>query len=86
MSLSNHCSNGSNNIKKQNGLRMSPCIVRRWIEIGLVLIKCVPINAVCELACMLPISLIASSGYPKSTIMASNVAWSMDPKALVKSI
>ena len=35
---------------------------------------------------MLPIEETTSVGYPRLVIIASSPAWSMDPKALVKSI
>ena len=35
---------------------------------------------------MLPTKATASSGYPKSFIMASSLAWSRDPNAFLKSI
>ena len=50
LSLSSHLSSGSKNIRKRYGLRVSPCIVSHWIGIGLVFVKGVPINVVCELA------------------------------------
>jgi hypothetical protein len=35
---------------------------------------------------MFPIRATASSGYPKSFVMANNLAWSREPKAFLKSI
>ena len=33
---------------------------------------------------MFPIKLIASCGYPKSTIIDNNIAWSIEPNAFLK--
>jgi hypothetical protein len=35
---------------------------------------------------MLPIKLMASCGYPRSAIMASDHAWSIEPNAFLKSM
>lgn len=35
---------------------------------------------------MEPINVMASCGNPKSNIIARSLAWSMDPKAFVKSM
>ena len=59
---------------KMYGLRVSPCIVPLCIGISFVLPKYSPVNMVLECEYMLPISLIASSGYPKSFMMANSRA------------
>jgi hypothetical protein len=38
----------------------------------------------CE--CMFPMRFIASVGYPISFITAKSLAWSMEPKAFLKSM
>ena len=43
-------------------------------------------NIVLECVYIFPTSLTASSGYPKSFIMASKRAWLIDPKAFLKSM
>jgi hypothetical protein len=53
--------------------------------IGAVLPKCSPMYMVVELWYMLPIISQASVGYPKSSMRATTRAWSMDPKAFLKS-
>ena len=64
---------------------MSPYIVPFCIGIFCVFPKCSPINMVLECEYILPVRVTASSGYPRSFIMAINLAWSIDPKAFLKS-
>ena len=54
--------------------------------IGCVLPKCSPINVVVDCEYILPIRFMASSGYPRSFIIARSLAWSMEPKAFLKSM
>jgi hypothetical protein len=68
------------------GLRVSPCIVPLWMCIGLVLSKNYPTYIVVEFVYILPTSFVASIGYPRSSIMASSLAWSMEPNAFLKSM
>ena len=35
---------------------------------------------------MFPIRVTASSGYPRSFVMANSLAWSREPKAFLKSM
>ena len=72
--LCSHLSRGSRNIKKRYGPSVSPCIVPLCIGMGFVLPKCSPMNMVLEFEYMFPIRVIASSGYPKSFVMANNLA------------
>ena len=72
--LCSHLRSGSNNIRKRYGLRVSPCMVPLCIGIGLVLPKCSPIGMVFEWEYIFPISIIASSGYPRSFITVSSRA------------
>ena len=74
LSLSSHLNSGSKKMKKRYGLRGSVCIVPCCMAIGFAFIKCVPRNVVCELAEILPISWIASNGFPRLAIMASSLA------------
>jgi hypothetical protein len=53
---------------------------------GCVWPKYGPVMIVCDCEYMDPINLMASLGNPKSTIIARSLAWSMEPKTLVKSI
>ena len=84
--LWSHLSRGSRNIKKRYGLSVSSCIVSLCIDIGFVFPKCSPMNMVLEFEYMFLIRDTASSGYPKSLVMASSLAWSREPKAFLKSI
>jgi hypothetical protein len=72
-----------NNINKY-GLSVSPCIVPLCTCIGFVFSNYSPIYIVVELLYIFPIISIASSGYPRSSIIVSSLAWSMDPKAFLK--
>ena len=58
LSLSNHLNNSFRKKKKRYGLRVSPCIVPLWMEIGFVFVKCMPMNVVQKVAYMLPINSI----------------------------
>ena len=84
--LCSHRSKGSRNIKKRYGLSVSPCMVPLCMGIGFVLPKYYPKKIVLECKYMLPIIWIASSGYPKSFMMANSLAWSIDPNAFLKSM
>ena len=78
--LYSHLSRGSRNIRKRYGLSVSPCIMPLCMGIDFVFPKCSPVNMVLEFR------VTASSGYPKSLVMASSLAWSREPKAFLKSI
>ena len=82
----NQRSSGSKNIRKRYRLSVSPCIVPLCIGMGLVLPKCSPVNIVLEFEYMFSIRDTASSGYPKSLVITSSLAWSRDPNAFLKSI
>ena len=82
----NHRRRGSKNIMNRYGLRVSPCIIPLWMGIGCVLPKCSPIYMVVDCEYMFPIRFMASCGYPRSSIMARSLAWSMEPKAFLKSM
>jgi hypothetical protein len=86
LSLSSHLSSGSRVMMKRYGLNVSPCMVPLCMWTGLVLPKCDPKNIVDELEYMFPIRLMASCGYPRSAIMDSSLAWSIEPNALKKSM
>ena len=72
--LCSHLSKGSRNNRKMYGLSVSPCIVPLCIGIGFVFPKCSPVNMVLELEYILPTRVTASSGYPRSFIMANSLA------------
>jgi len=61
-------------------------MVPRWMGIGLVWPKWSPLSMVLEWEYILPISATESWGKPRSLIMASRRAWSMDPNAFLKSM
>ena len=84
--LYSHLSRGSRNIKNRYGLSVLPCIVPICMGMGFVFPKCSPVNIVLEFEYMFPIKVTASSGYPRSFIMANNLAWSREPKAFLKSM
>ena len=54
--------------------------------IGGVVSKWLPANVVVEFLYMFPTISTASRGNPKSSIMASSRAWSMEPNAFLKSM
>ena len=54
--------------------------------IGRVLPKCSPVNIVEDCEYMFPMRFMESVGYPRSFIMAKSLAWSMEPKAFLKSM
>ena len=54
--------------------------------IGKVLSKCSPIYMVEDCAYMFPMRCMESVGYPRSFIMTKSLAWSMEPKAFLRSI
>ena len=56
--------------------------------IGKILLKCFPIYIyiVDDCAYMFPMRCMESVGYHGSFIMAKSLAWSMKPKAFLKSI
>ena len=74
LSFSSHLRSGFKNMINKYGLRMSPCMVPRLIEIGGVVPKCDPVKVVMESLYMSPTISIASSGKPRSSIMASSRA------------
>jgi hypothetical protein len=61
-------------------------MVPRWIGMGFVCPKYGLVNVVWDCEYMDPTKVMASLGYPKSDIIARSLAWSMEPKALVKSM
>jgi hypothetical protein len=61
-------------------------MVPRWMAIGFVVPTYWPLMVVWDSEYIFPINLIASVGYPRSSMIARSLAWSMDPKALMKSI
>ena len=56
------------------------------MEMDCVLPKCSPMNVVVDCEYMFPIRFMASFGYPRSFIMARSLAWSIEPKAFLKSM
>lgn len=56
------------------------------ISVGGVVVKCVPGKDVVDLEYILPTSFIASSGYHRSSIMASNLGWLMNLNEFLKSM
>lgn len=48
--------------------------------------QCSPVNVVVEFELIFPISVTASSGYPRSFIIARSRAWSRKPNAFLKSM
>lgn len=81
-----HLRSGSKNMINRYGLRVSPCMVPRLFVIGGVVPKWFPVMAVVEFLYMLPTISVASKGKPRSFIMTNSLAWSMDPKAFLKSM
>jgi hypothetical protein len=61
-------------------------MVHLWMDIGFVFPKYGPIKVVYDNEYMEPTNFVASFGNPKSIIIARNRAWSIDPKALLKSM
>ena len=45
-----------------------------------------PVNMVEDCEYMFPMRFMESVGYPKSFIMAKSLAWSIEPKAFLKSM
>ena len=82
----NHLNSGSQNMIKMHGLNVFPCIVPLCIGIYFVWLKSSPMNMVLECEYMLPTNLTTYSGYPKSSIITSRRAWSIDPNAYLKSM
>ena len=56
------------------------------MEIGKVLPKCSPINMVEDCEYMFHMRFMKSVRYPRSFIMVKSLAWSMEPKAFLKSM
>jgi hypothetical protein len=56
------------------------------MAIGFVFSKYGPVNVVYDFEYMQPICAMASFGKPRSNMIARSRAWSMDPKAFVKSM
>ena len=56
------------------------------MRIGKVLPKCSSVNMVEDCEYMFPTRFMESMGYPRSCIMPKNIAWSMEPKAFLKSM
>ena len=67
------------------GLKVSSCIVHLWMGIGRGFPKYSPVNMVEDCEYMFPMRFMESLGYPKYFIMASSLAWLMEPKAFFKS-
>ena len=65
---------------------MLPYIVPLCIDSFCVFPKCSPISMVLECEYILLVKVTAFTRYPRSFIMANNLAWSIDPKAFLKSI
>ena len=84
--FSSHLRSGSMNMINKYGLRVPPYIVPRLISIGGVEPKWFLVKEMVEFLYILPTMLIVSIGYPRSSMRASSIAWSMDPKALRKSM
>lgn len=53
---------------------------------GVIIVKCAPQNEVVNFTKTLPTSSIASGGYSRSLIMASNIGWFMKPIAFLKFV
>lgn len=79
--FSNHHSNGYRNMINKYELRVSLCMVPRLIVIGCVVPKWLPVKDVVEFLYMFPTISTTSKGKPKSSIRASSMTWSMEPKA-----
>ena len=56
------------------------------MRIGKVLPKCPPVNMVEDCEYIFPMSFIESFGYLISFMMDKSLAWSMEPKAFLKSL
>ena len=56
------------------------------MRIGYVLLKCSPVNVVVDCEYMFSIRFITSFGYPRSCIMVSSLASSIEPKTFLKSM
>ena len=56
----------------RHGLNVSPWMMAPLIWMGVVVVKCAPWKEVVDFAYMLPTSLMAFGGYPRSSIMASS--------------
>ena len=56
------------------------------MEVGRILPKCSPVNTMEDCEYMFPMRFMESAGYPRSFIMTKNLAWSIEPKAFLKSI
>ena len=82
----NHRKSGSRKMMKRYGLIVSPCIVPMVIKISGVAPKQLPWKEVVEFMQRLPVHSPVSLGQPRSSIRASNLAWSMKPKAFLKSM
>ena len=65
---------------------MTPCMVPRFIFIGGVVPKVLPAKKVVEFLYMLPTISTSSMRKLRFSMKASRRAWSIDPKALRKSM
>ena len=65
---------------------MSLCMVPRLISIGGIVPKWFPVKDVIKFLYISPMILTTSRGKPKSFMRVRNLAWSMEPKALRKSM
>ena len=57
-----------------------PYILPLCIGIFCIFPKYSPVNMVLECEYILQVKVTASSGYPRSFMMANNLVWSIDPR------
>ena len=76
----------SRNIMNKYGLRVSPCMVPQLISSGGGVPKWFLEKDVVEFLYIFLMILTASKGKPRSSIRASNLVWSTEPKAFWKSM
>ena len=86
LSFSSHRSRDSRYMINRYGQSVSPCMVPWLIFIGGVVPKVLSAKDVVEFLYVLPTISTASMGKSRSSMRASRRAWSMDPKALRKSM
>ena len=84
--FSSHLRSSSKNMINRYGLRVSPCMLLRLIVIGGVVLKWFPVMVVVDFLYMSPTISTPFARKPRSSIMASNHAWSMNLKIFLKSI
>jgi len=66
-------SSGSKNMKNRYGLNVSPWMGPLCIGIGSIFPKCSPVNIVLDCEYIFPTKVTASTGYPRSLIMARSL-------------